>query len=110
VQMATAVAVFSFLPYCQACRGNIVVDTFTSRLPVRANAVIDAFWDLVYAGMMGLMTACLIVGTLDHIRNGQTTMVLQFPIWPAIAICTVLALLLTGVALATAARLFRGRA
>ena len=33
VQMATAIAVFSFLPYCQARRGNIVVDTFTSWLP-----------------------------------------------------------------------------
>ena len=110
VQMATAVAVFSFLPYCQARRGNIVVDTFTTRLPARVNAVIDAFWDLVYAGMMGLITVCLVVGTLDHIRNGQTTMVLQVPIWPAIAICTALALLLTGVALATAARLLRGRA
>lgn len=109
VQMATAIAVFSFLPYCQARRGNIVVDTFTTRLPPRANAVIDAFWDLVYAGMMGLMTACLAVGTLDHIRNGQTTMVLQFPIWPAIAVCTGLALLLTLVALSTAGRLLRGR-
>ena len=109
VQMATAIAVFSFLPYCQARRGNIVVDTFTTRLPPRVNAVIDAFWDLVYAGMMGLMTACLAVGTLDHIRNGQTTMVLQFPIWPAIAICTGLALLLTVVALTTAGRLLRGR-
>jgi TRAP-type C4-dicarboxylate transport system permease small subunit len=110
VQMATAVAVFSFLPYCQARRGNIVVDTFTTRLPARVNAVIDAFWDLVYAGMMGLITVCLVVGTLDHISNGQTTMVLQVPIWPAIAICTGLALLLTGVALATGARLLRGRA
>ena len=109
VQMATAIAVFSFLPYCQARRGNIVVDTFTTRLPPRVNAVIDAFWDLVYAGMMGLMTACLTVGTLDHIRNGQTTMVLQFPIWPAIAVCTGLALLLTLVALTTASRLLRGR-
>jgi TRAP-type C4-dicarboxylate transport system permease small subunit len=109
VQMATAVAVFSFLPYCQARRGNIVVDTFTTRLPPRVNAIIDAFWDLVYAGMMGLMTACLAVGTLDHIRNGQTTMVLQFPIWPAIAVCTGLALLLAVVALATAGRLLRGR-
>ena len=109
VQMATAIAVFSFLPYCQARRGNIVVDSFTTRLPPRVNAVIDAFWDLVYAGMMGLMTACLAVGTLDHIRNGQTTMVLQFPIWPAIAVCTGLALLLTVVALATAGLLLRGR-
>src|SRR5262245_8209524 len=52
VQMATAVAIFSFLPYCQVRRGNIFVDTFTTRLPPRINAWIDAFWDLVYAGMM----------------------------------------------------------
>ena len=64
VQMATAIAVFSFLPYCQARRGNIVVDTFTSWLPARTNAFIDAFWDLVYAGMMGLITACLMTGVI----------------------------------------------
>ena len=29
VQMATAVAAFCFLPYCQLRRGNIFVDTFT---------------------------------------------------------------------------------
>src|SRR5690349_22651002 len=62
VQMATAIAVFSFLPYCQARRGNIFVDTFTGWLPARANALIDAFWDIVYAGMMGLITACLMTG------------------------------------------------
>jgi hypothetical protein len=36
--MATAIAIFAFLPYRQARRGNIVVDTFTSGLPERANA------------------------------------------------------------------------
>ena len=110
VQIASAIAVFTFLPYCQALRGNIVVDTFTSRLPVRATALIDAFWDLVYAGMMGLLTACLVAGTLDHIRSGQTTMLLQLLVWPAIAICTLLAALLTCVAVATAVRLVRRRA
>src|SRR5262245_35549170 len=34
-QIGTAVAVFAFLPYCQILRGNIVVDTFTARLPSR---------------------------------------------------------------------------
>ena len=29
VQMATAVSIFSFLPYCQLRHGNIAVDTFT---------------------------------------------------------------------------------
>ena len=109
VQIASAITVFSFLPYCQVRRGNIVVDTFTTWLPARTNALIDAFWDLVYAGMMGLMTACLIAGTLEHIRSSQTIMLLQLLVWPAIAICTVLAALLTCVALTTAVQLARGR-
>jgi TRAP-type C4-dicarboxylate transport system permease small subunit len=109
VQMATAVAIFAFLPYTQARRGNIVVDTFTTKLPPRLNACIDAFWDLVYAGMMALLTACLVVGTLEHYRSGQTTMLLQIIAWPAIAISTALLFLLTCVALATAVRLVRGR-
>lgn len=108
VQMATAVAIFTFLPYTQARRGNIFVDTFTIMLPARVNARIDAFWDLVYAGMAGILAACLIVGTLEHYRSGQTTMLLQIIAWPAIAISTLLLLLLTCVALATAARLIRG--
>lgn len=108
VQMATAIAIFSFLPYCQARRGNIVVDTFTTKLPARMNARIDAFWDVVYAGMMGILTACLIVGTLEHYRSGQTTMLLQIIAWPAIAISTLLLLLLTCVALATAVQRIRG--
>jgi TRAP-type mannitol/chloroaromatic compound transport system permease small subunit len=108
VQMATAIAVFAFLPYAQARRANIVVDTFTNRLPRRVNALIDAFWDLIYAGMIGVLTACLVVGTIEHYRSGQTTMLLQLIAWPAIAICTVLLALLTLVALATAVRLVRG--
>ena len=35
--------------YCQARRGNIVVDTFTTWLPPRVQRGLDAFWDLVYA-------------------------------------------------------------
>jgi hypothetical protein len=35
VKMATAIAVFAYLPYTQARRGNIMVDTFTSRLSAR---------------------------------------------------------------------------
>ena len=105
VRMGTAIAVFAFLPFAQIRRANIVVDTFTSWLPARANAYIDAFWDLVYAGMMGLLATCLSIGTIEHYRSGQTTMLLQVIIWPAIAICTLLTVLLSCAALATAARL-----
>jgi TRAP-type C4-dicarboxylate transport system permease small subunit len=110
VKMGTAIAVFCFLPYCQSLRGNIVVDTFTAQMPQRVNAAIDAFWDLVYAAMMGLLAVCLFNGTVDFYRSGEPTMMLQFVVWPAIAACTLLAALLACVALATAVHRLRGRA
>ena len=54
VQIATALAVFSFLPLCQSHRGNIIVDTFTIRLPASLRNALDALWDLVYAALAAL--------------------------------------------------------
>ena len=109
VSMGAAIAVFTFLPYTQARRGNILVDTFTNWLPARTNQLIDAFWDLVYAATMGFLAVCLMDGAFEHYRSGQTTMLLQLAIWPAIAISAALMVLLTFVALATALRQIRGR-
>jgi TRAP-type C4-dicarboxylate transport system permease small subunit len=110
VQMGTAMTVFSFLAYCQARRGNIVVDTFMTWLPRRAIDIVDAVWDIAYAGMMGLIAYCMTFGVIEHYRSGQTTMLLQLIVWPALAICTALAALVAVVALATAAQLiFKGR-
>ena len=109
VKMGTAIAVFTFLPYAQALRSNIVVDTFTNGLSRRSVDWIDAFWDLVYAAMMGVLTACMVAGTRDFIRSGETTMMLQLIVWPAIALCTALSGLLTLVAIITAVEVARGR-
>jgi TRAP-type mannitol/chloroaromatic compound transport system permease small subunit len=108
VKMGTAIAIFAFLPYAQALRSNIVVDTFTSRLPQRGQNLIDAFWDIVYATMMGVLTWCMVQGTMDFHRSGETTMMLQLIVWPAIAVCTLLSALLSLVALITAVRVARG--
>jgi len=109
VQMATAVAVFAFLPYCQLRRGNIAVDTFTARLPAPVNAVLDASWDLVYAVSMGLIAWCLLNGTAEMLRNGTTTMVLGLAVWPAIAACMTLAAVLAVTACVSGLRLIAGR-
>ncbi len=110
VKMGTAIAVFAFLPYAQATRSNIVVDTFTNKLSSRTVDRMDAFWDLVYAAMMGVLTGCMVLGTMDFFRSGETTMMLQLVVWPAIAACTVLSALLTIVAIATAVQVARGQA
>jgi hypothetical protein len=59
--------------------------------------------------MMGLLTACLVTGVIEHYRSGQTTMLLQLIVWPALAFCAVLCGLLTCTALVTAAMRIRGR-
>jgi len=77
--------------------------------PNTTNGFIDAFWDVVYAGMMGLLAVSLATGALEHYRSGQTTMLLQLIVWPALALCTLLCFLLAFTALATAAARVRGR-
>ncbi len=107
VKMATAVAVFAYLPYTQARRGNIMADTFTLWLPRRVTVWMDAAWDLVYAALMGFVAYALLHGTLDAIRSGETTMQRQIPLWPSIAVAAALCALLAVTAAVTAPRLIR---
>lgn len=110
VQIATALAVFSFLPVCQAARGNIMVDTFTTWLPLSWQRRLDAAWDLVYAATALMIAWRLAVGAADTVSSRTVSMMLGLPTGWAIAACAVMALLLTAVAVATALRLIRGRA
>ena len=107
VKMATAIAVFAYLPYAQARRANIFVDTFTGWLPHGVNRVLDAFWDLAYAAFVGFVGICLIYGTLDAIKSGETTMQRQLLIWPSIAISTAFCILVALTSVVSAALLFR---
>jgi TRAP-type C4-dicarboxylate transport system permease small subunit len=102
VQMGLALAVFAFLPFCQARRGNIMVDTFTGWLPLGAQRALDALWDLVFAGVAGLIAWRLALGAADALRSGTTSMVLQMPVGYAIAACAVMAGLLAAVCVMTA--------
>lgn len=105
VQMATAIAIFAFLPYTQARRGNIMVDTFTGWLPTAWQRVLDAVWDLAYAALMGYVAYALVHGSLNAFRSGETTMQRQLVLWPSVALCAALAGLVAVTALATALRL-----
>jgi TRAP-type C4-dicarboxylate transport system permease small subunit len=109
VQIATALAVFSFLPLCQSRRGNIIVDTFTLRLPKRVQWMLDALWDIAYAGIAFIIAWRLGVGAWDAIRSNTVSLMLSLPTGWAIAACAVMAALLSLVAVATALRLARGR-
>ena len=107
VQIATALAVFTFLPLCQLHRGNIVVDTFTNWLPQAAQRGLDAFWDLVYAGMALVIAWRLVIGAYDTVSSNTVSMMLSLPVGWAIAACAVMAVLLAAVSVGTAIKLLR---
>ncbi len=107
VQMATGVAAFCFLPWCQLRRGNIFVDTFTLKLPQRWQRGIDATWDIVYALAMALIAWRLGVGASAAFASGENSMVLQFPSYLPIALCALLAGLVSVTAFVSARRLLK---
>jgi TRAP-type C4-dicarboxylate transport system permease small subunit len=104
VQMGLALAVFAFLPLCQAHRGNVMVDTFTTRLPARVQAAIDALWDLAYAGFAAFVAWRLSVGAAEALTSHTTSMVLALPIHYAIAACSAMAAFLALICVLTALR------
>lgn len=92
VEAGVAFAIFAFLPLTQLNGAHATVDIFTSGLGPKANNFIAGFWSIVMAMMILLITWRLFVGMQDKIRYGETTYLIQFPIWWAYAASFVAAL------------------
>ena len=85
VEAGIAFAIFAFLPWCQLRQGHASVDIFTGYLSARINRGVVAFWEVVFALVLILLSWRLGAGMLGKIGNGETTFLLQFPIWWAYA-------------------------
>lgn len=85
VEAGIAFAIFAFLPLCQLHSGHATVDVFTSYLPKRANAWLITLWEVVFSAVILLITWRLFAGMLAKFGNGETTFILQFPVWWAYA-------------------------
>ncbi|WP_417725434.1 TRAP transporter small permease [Salipiger sp.] len=92
VEAGIAFAIFAFLPICQLLAAHATVDVFTSLLPARANAWLIAFWEVVLAVVVIVIAWRLIDGALTMQSRGQTTFLLQFPVWWAYGLSSVAAL------------------
>jgi TRAP-type C4-dicarboxylate transport system permease small subunit len=85
VEAGIAFSIFAFLPICQLYAGHATVDVFTSRMSDKVNAWLIAFWDMILTLVIWLITWRLFAGLLDKLGNGETSFLLQFPIWWAYA-------------------------
>jgi TRAP-type C4-dicarboxylate transport system permease small subunit len=97
VQFGCAIGIAAFLPWCQLCRGNIIVDFFTTRLPKRGQAGLDALGALLLALVMAVVAWRAGYGAQGVFASGEKAMISRIPQWIAYA-AIVPSLALTAVA------------
>ena len=93
VEAGVAFAIFAFIPFCQITNGHATVDIFTSKLGVGTNRFIQMVVEIVFAAVLILIAERLYDGMTSKMRYGETTFLLQFPIWWAYAVSLVAAVL-----------------
>ncbi len=86
IEAGIAFAIFAFLPLCQISGGHASVDIFTAKLPPRANRALRAVTEAIFAAVLVLIAVQLAAGMFSKLRSGQTTFLLQFPLWWAYAL------------------------
>ena len=114
VEAGMAFAIFAFLPLCQLSGAHASVDVFTSLLTPRTQRRLGAAIEIVFAAVLVLIAFELFLGMESKRRSGQTSFLLQFPVWwgyaAALSGAVVAALVSVYVALARAAEAVTGRA
>lgn len=84
-QLGIALTISLCLPWAQLHGANIIVDFFTQALPERATRRLDAVGALLLAAMCALLSWRTSVGAMAVRDAGETTMILDLPMWWAYA-------------------------
>lgn len=85
VQLGCAACVSAFLPLCQMEKGHVIVDFFTLKAGVRLRAGLDAAGSVLVGLAAGLVAWRLTLGMASVREAGETSMILDLPIWMAYA-------------------------
>lgn len=81
VEAGMAFTVFAFLPITQLSGGHASVDILTARFGAAANRLLSVLWAALFAAVLVLIAWQLWQGTEAKMRYGETTYLIQFPIW-----------------------------
>lgn len=85
VESGVAFAIFAFIPLCQITSGHASVGILTDKLPERVQQFLRMVVELIFAAVLVLIAWRLYDGMSSKMRYGETTFLLQFPIWWAYA-------------------------
>lgn len=81
LEAGIAFAILSFLPWCQVMRGHASVDIFTTMMPETVNRWLAVLWEGLFAFIIIVITWRMYIGMHDKMRYGETTFLLEFPVW-----------------------------
>ncbi|MFZ7089963.1 TRAP transporter small permease [Primorskyibacter sp. 2E233] len=81
VESGMAFCIFAFLPLCQVTSGHAAVDIFTNFLPRGANRFLIFLAEALFATALVVIAIQLDAGMARKLRSGETTLLLQFPVW-----------------------------
>lgn len=85
VEAGVAFSIFAFLPLCHLSGGHAKVDIFTSKLPDGVNRFLKMVIEIVFAAVLVVIAVRLYSGMMSKLSYGETTFLLQFPVWWAYA-------------------------
>jgi TRAP-type C4-dicarboxylate transport system permease small subunit len=83
VELGVGFAIFAFLPWAQYAKGHARVDLLEAAMARWQNLVSDLASDLLLLAIAVIVGYRLWLGMLDKQSYGETTFILQFPIWQA---------------------------
>ena len=81
IEAGGAVAVFAFLPWCQLRGGHVTVDLFATYLPRRLWAALAVMGNIAMSIVAAIIAWQLWLGFRDKLAYGETSMILEMPIW-----------------------------
>ena len=81
VELGLPVAIFLFLPWCHLTLGHARVDLFLSGPPGWAKRALQLGIDTVFALALLLIAWQLSQGAIARMATGQTSYLLQIPVW-----------------------------
>lgn len=81
LEAGIAFSIFAFLPLCQLNAAHASVDIFTAMMPARFSRFMIWLSEFAFALVLILIAWQMTNGLMDKYLSGETTFLLQFPVW-----------------------------
>lgn len=81
IEVGMAFIIFAFMPIVALNRGHAAVEILTNAFSAAVNRAIDLISDMLLLAAAVYLGYRHLLGTLDKFDNGETTWILEFPLW-----------------------------